>query len=62
MINDRGKQPLVGTFYSYRCSSCGHQFLDDSRINKSILFMWLSAKKCPQCGSKDLRVTGLAKK
>jgi NAD-dependent SIR2 family protein deacetylase len=55
-------QPLTGTFYSYRCNTCSHQFIENKILDKSRLFSCLLAKKCPQCGSKDLRVTGLAKK
>jgi len=55
-------QPLTGGFSSNRCNHCGHEFTLDSRMERTTLWSWLTAKKCPKCGSKDIRVTGLVQK
>lgn len=55
-------QPLSGGFSSNRCNQCGHEFTLNIRLERNGLLSWLSSKKCPKCGSKDIRVTGLVQK
>lgn len=53
--------PLTGGFTRNRCNNCGYQFTLDNRMERAGLLSWLSTKKCPKCGSKDIRMTGLIK-
>lgn len=42
--------------YFYKCNTCGKLFISD---NNGILARLLKKVKCPNCGSRDVRLTNI---
>lgn len=42
--------------YFYKCNTCGKLFISD---NNGILARLLKKIKCPNCGSRDVRLTNI---